>query len=86
MKEGQIIGMLDGSLISVDDNVADVLIDLVNKVDVKAGDLITLYYGAELKEENAAAHAELIKSFYGDVDIEVYNGGQPYYHYFVSFE
>ena len=60
--------------------------DLVNKVDVKAGDLITLYYGAELKEENAAAHAELIKSFYGDVDIEVYNGGQPYYHYFVSFE
>lgn len=86
VKEGQIIGMLDGSLISVDDNVGDVLIDLVSKVDVKSGDLITLYYGAELKEENAAAHAELIKSFHGDVDIEVYNGGQPYYHYFVSFE
>ena len=86
IEEGQIIGMLEGSLVSCNDSVPEVLIDLISKTNVEAGDLITLYYGADLKEDKATAHAELVRSKFDGVDVEIYEGGQPYYHYFVAIE
>ena len=49
-------------------------------------ELISLYYGEEVKEEDANKVAEEIMSLYPDVDVEVHSGGQPIYYYVLSVE
>ena len=48
--------------------------------------LLTLYYGAEVKEEEAEALRESLIEAYPDIDIEVMPGGQPVYYYILSLE
>ena len=47
---------------------------------------ISLYYGNDIKEEEASALANEIKQNYGNCDIDIYYGGQPLYYYIVSLE
>ncbi len=47
---------------------------------------ITLYYGEETSEEDANALAEKLEATYGDMDINLINGGQPVYYYIISVE
>ena len=49
-------------------------------------EIITLYYGEEVSEEEAQSVAERIEEKYPDCEVEVYNGGQPIYYYVVSVE
>ena len=49
-------------------------------------ELITVYYGADVTEEDAKQIAGEIESQYGDCDVEYHNGGQPLYYYLISVE
>ena len=48
--------------------------------------VITLYYGEVVKEEEAAALAETIAEKYPDCDVDFHNGGQAVYYYIMSLE
>ena len=49
-------------------------------------ELITLYYGEGMTEEDATAIAEIIEQYDEEVEVEVHYGGQPIYYYFISVE
>ena len=49
-------------------------------------ELITVYYGADVSEEDAKNIAQEIESQYEDCDVEYHNGGQPLYYYLISVE
>jgi len=49
-------------------------------------DIITLYYGADVSEEDAQSIAEYISEKYPDIDVEIYPGKQPLYYYIISVE
>ena len=49
-------------------------------------EIVTIYYGSATSAEDAAALAERIQQHYGDLTVEVQNGGQPLYEYILSAE
>ena len=49
-------------------------------------ELITVYYGSDVTEEDAHSIADEIEEEYGYCDVECHNGGQPLYYYLISVE
>ncbi len=48
--------------------------------------VITVYYGEETSEEDAARLTAKLEETYSDLDISLINGGQPVYYYIISVE
>ncbi|MBQ9264715.1 MAG: DAK2 domain-containing protein [Clostridia bacterium] len=86
ISEGDIIGLHNGKVEFQAHNVHDVAIDLVNAIVTEDDGLITIYYGADTKEEDAKALGAEIEELYPDCDVEVHEGGQPLYYYLIAVE
>ena len=84
--EGQIIGLLERELVVAGDEPTDVLMSLVQAADVSDGDLVTLYWGQALTQDDADAARELVEAAFPKAGVEAVPGGQPHYHYIVSIE
>ncbi|MCI0437598.1 MAG: DAK2 domain-containing protein, partial [Chloroflexi bacterium] len=84
--EGQIIGLLDRKLLVAGDEPNGVLLSLLHKAGVADGNLITLYWGQPIHEEEAETAREMLEEAFEDAEVDVVAGGQPHYHYIVSIE
>ncbi|MBQ4075942.1 MAG: DAK2 domain-containing protein [Clostridia bacterium] len=84
--EGDIIGLHNGAVTVKSDNTRDVALALMKDIVTEDDGLITVYYGADTKEEDANALAAEIEEIYSDCDVEVHSGGQPLYYYLISVE
>ncbi len=83
--EGDIMGIGDHAIVAVGTDVHQTAVEMVEALVDEESELISIYYGSEVSEEDAEAlRAELAEDFDGDV--EVYYGGQPIYYYVVSVE
>jgi dihydroxyacetone kinase-like predicted kinase len=86
IKKKQPIGILDGDLIAVGKTTLDVLNQGLAKLDLDKVEVITIYYGADTKPEEAEEVSSRIREQYPRLQIEVVRGGQPHYDYIVSVE
>lgn len=86
IKQGNIMGLDDKTIISVGSEIEDTTFDLIKGLVDDNSELISLYYGAEITEEIAGALADRISGEYPDLDVEVHPGGQPIYYYVLSVE
>jgi DAK2 domain fusion protein YloV len=86
IKKKQAIGLLDGCLVAVDDETANVLRDVLTKADLGKAEVVTIYYGADTEETEAQGISDNISKQYPDLQVEVVKGGQPHYNYIVSIE
>ena len=86
VKEGNIIGLGEGKLLSAGDDVADITTKLVESLVDEDSTIITLFYGEDTKEEDAEALRDALEEKFEDIDVELYYGGQPIYYYLVSVE
>ena len=68
--------------ISVEETTKEMLAHLVTE----DSELISLYYGEEVSEEEADRFTEELEEIYPDVDVDTHFGGQPIYYYVVSVE
>ena len=84
--EGDIIGLHNGKVAFQAHSVHDVAISLVKEIVTEDDGLITVYYGADTKEEEAQALGQEIEEMYPDCDVEVHSGGQPLYYYLIAVE
>lgn len=84
--EGQIIGLHDGELKVAGEQVEEIVRALLAEMDAEQREIITLYYGADVGEDDALALAESLQKDWPDQEIEVILGGQPHYHYILSAE
>jgi dihydroxyacetone kinase-like predicted kinase len=83
---GEVIGLHNGELKVTGQAVAEVARDLLGEMVARDREIITLYYGEDVSEEEADALAELLEEDCPDQDIEVIQGGQPHYLYVISVE
>lgn len=83
---GQAIGLLDDKIACACASPRDALETLTAAVAPGDGALITLYAGSETPGEQAARDADSLRARWPGVQVEVVDGGQPHYHYLVSFE
>ena len=86
INEGDIIGLHNGKVEFKSDNVHDVALALLKAIVTEDDGLITVYYGADTKEEDAEALGAEIEELYPDCDVEVHAGGQPLYYYLLAVE
>ena len=86
VKEGKIIGLLNGKLLAASENVTEACLSILEKANLDSRERITLFYGSDLNEEEAKAVSASIAEQYPDHEIELLNGGQPYYHIIMSLE
>ena len=81
-----IIGIAAKDIISSGKTVFDVVTDTVDKLIDEDISLVTLFYGEDVKEEDAEEVRETIEEKYPDIDIDVIAGDQPIYYYIISLE
>jgi len=87
IKQGQVIGIIDDTeLVAAGDDVKDVLLQSLDIGGIGAVEMVTLYYGADLKAEQAEEVVKGLKEKYPGKQIELVSGGQPHYFYVVSLE
>ena len=86
VKEGQVIGLVDGKLMVAGSDLDSVALDVLQYMDVDNVEILTFYYGESIVETDAMALAQVVQDQYPDVEVEVLEGGQPHYHYIISVE
>ncbi len=84
IEDGQMLGMVDGSIFCV----ADTPENCVAKMTEKMSDatFITVFYGEETSEDDAQKTVENIKNAAPHAEVAAINGGQPIYSYIISVE
>lgn len=86
VKEGHTIALLDGKLIHSATNLEEGALGLFKQIEMDDYELITLFYGDNIKEDEVKEIAEKIGKAYPDHDIEIQSGGQPHYQFIISIE
>ena len=86
IKEGDIIGMDDKKILAKSHTTEETVLKLIARLKEDFHQVITLYYGEDVKESEAAALCETIAEKYPDCDVDFHNGGQSVYYYILSLE
>ncbi|MBQ7374239.1 MAG: DAK2 domain-containing protein [Clostridia bacterium] len=86
LTQGDIIGLDNKKILAKGKDIAKVTMDLVAKLHDQSHSLINIYYGADVHEEEAINLQESLQEKYPELDVEVFQGGQPIYYYIVSLE
>ena len=85
LKEGDIIGLDNKKILAKGDDIPKVMMNLL-KNSLSTEQVITLYYGQDVTEEEANKMQNMVQAAYPECDVEVQYGGQPIYYYYVSLE
>jgi len=86
IRKKQAIGLLDDDLLAAGSAPEDVLQKILAKVHLKKAEVMTVYYGNDVKPAEAEAIGDSVREKYPQLQVEVVRGGQPHYSYIVSIE
>ena len=81
-----IMGIGDAGIISVGKEIAATTLEMLEALVDDESELISVYYGSDVSEEDAEALVAEIEERYPDVDIDAHSGGQPIYYYVIAVE
>ncbi|MCI9632437.1 MAG: DAK2 domain-containing protein [Ruminococcus sp.] len=84
--EGDIMGIGDAGILSVGQSVEATAREMLEKMTDEDTEMISLYYGEDILEEDAKRFGEEIAELYPEADVDVHSGGQPIYYYVISVE
>ncbi len=84
--ENDIMGMEEGKITHLGDEPADVVMELLADMVDEESAMISVFYGSDVTEEQAAELEAEINEKYPKLDCMVHNGGQPLYYYIISIE
>ena len=86
IKKGNIIGLDKGSIVTSGKSVEKVTMSLIDRMMSEDKEVVTLYYGSDVKEEDAEAFAQKVQETHPDIEVILHYGGQPLYYYVLSVE
>ncbi|MBE5957690.1 MAG: DAK2 domain-containing protein [Lachnospiraceae bacterium] len=86
IKEGNIMGIGDSGIAAVGEKIDETTIEMIKEIADEDSEIVSVYYGADVTEEDANVLLEKMQSEFPDYEIEMYAGGQPVYYYLVSVE
>ncbi|MBQ8231673.1 MAG: DAK2 domain-containing protein [Lachnospiraceae bacterium] len=84
IKEGDFMGIGDKGILSVGQDMLFVTEEMVSEMVDDDSELISIYYGADVTEEDAEKLRTDIEAAYPSCDVELQFGGQPIYYYVIS--
>ena len=86
IKEGNMLGLVEGKIKEVGQDNQEVAIKILDNMIDEDSELITVYYGSEVSDEEAEKFSSRLEEKYEDFDIQVYKGNQPLYYFLLSVE
>ena len=86
IKEGNIMGLGDDGLLAVGEDIAETTMATIAALVDEDSEIISIYYGEDVSEEEAEELTEKLEETYPDCEVELNQGGQPIYYYVVSVE
>lgn len=86
IEAGDIMGIGDAGILAVGKEVAETALMMLDSMVDEDSELISIYYGEDIKQESAEALNAKVAEAYPDCDIEFHRGGQPVYYYIMSVE
>ena len=86
IRENDYMGIGDKSILAVGTDMNTVTIQMLEKMLDEDSEMVSIYFGSDSSEDDAAVIAEAIEEKYPDVDVEINDGGQPIYYYVISVE
>ena len=84
--EGDIMGIGDKGILAVGTEVEATAKEMLAELVDEDSELISLYYGEEVSEEEAEKFAAEVEELYPDVDVDFHFGGLPIYYYVMAVE
>ena len=86
IRQGDYMGIGDKGILSVGVDMVSVTEEMVAEMVDEDSELISIYYGAEITEDEAEVLRSKLEEAYPDCDVELQCGGQPIYYYIISVE
>ncbi|MBP3755440.1 MAG: DAK2 domain-containing protein [Lachnospiraceae bacterium] len=86
IRKGDYMGIGDKKILSVGTDMNQVVLEMIGEMVDDSSELISLYYGADVTEEDANALKDQIAAKFSTLDVDIQMGGQPVYYYIVSVE
>jgi len=86
VRQGQIIGLMEGVLKAAGEDLAETFNELLGNAGLEQSELVTIYYGVDLTADQAKAVVDRVKGKYPHLEFELVDGGQPHYQLIASIE
>lgn len=86
IKEGDILGLVEDVIQVTGRDLLRVAQDTLEKMEWRSRDLVTIFYGEEVTEEQAKKLREWIEAEVPQIEVELYPGKQPLYYYVFGVE
>ena len=86
IKEGNMLGLVEGKIKEVGEDKKIVAIKVLEDMIDDECELITVYYGEEVTDEDAKEFELQLQGEYAELDVQFYKGNQPLYYFLMSVE
>ena len=86
IKQDDYMGIGDHGIISVGKELENTVLEMIDALVDEDSAIVSIYYGEDMKEEDASVIGRKIEEKYPDVEVEIHYGGQPIYYYVISVE
>ncbi len=86
IKEGNMLGIVEGKIKEVGEDKKEVAGKVLADMIDEESELVTVYYGEEVSDEEAKNFENELQEKYDDLDIQFYKGNQPLYYFLISVE
>lgn len=86
IRQDDYMGIGDTGILSVGKELEETTVSMVRQLVDEDSAIVSIYYGEDVKKEEAEAIGAIIGDSYPDVEVEVHSGGQPIYYYIISVE
>ena len=86
IRKGDYMGIGDKKILSVGTDMNQVVLEMIGEMVEDSSELISLYFGSDVTEEDANVLKDQIAEKFSSLDVDIQNGGQPVYYYIVSVE
>ena len=86
IRKGDFMGIGDKGMLAVGASMENVARETVANMVDEDSELISIYYGSDVSEEDAEHFRGLVEEQFPSCDVELQFGGQPIYYYVMSIE
>ncbi len=86
ISKGEYLAILNGEIICSESDIVTSVMKVVASACDDMTEFISVYYGADIEQRNAEVLSDKIAAAYPEVEVELFNGAQPVYHYLIAVE
>ncbi len=84
--KGDYMGIGDKGLLSVNPDIQETFVELLNSMLTEESSLVTVYFGKDVKKKELKKIEDRLRESFPEIEFEIEEGGQPVYYFIISVE